>query len=226
MLPEKVPWSLKEVFSVHILRILAGLFLVRAVYPLFFDVSSFWLEITDRLVAIGLVWLFIRRRKRSFSQLGLSLKQLAKNIAWGVSGGILLFFISTWSERMYVSFLLLEPLQHPLIRAAQEAAGWRQLLQPWFLAGVAAPVAEEILYRMFTFLPLRDRYGVFGGALVSAGIFALFHFNPYWLPELLLVGMGLALLYALTGSLVSSIVAHSLVNSTKIIMTYIGLTVI
>lgn len=226
MLPAKVPWNLKDVLSIHILRLIVGLLLVRIIYPLLFDVSSFWIEVTDRLVMVTLVWAAVRKHKSGFTQLGLSSRRLAVNVFWGLAAGGGLLSVSIYSERLYTSVLMLSPTQHPLIGAVQSASNWRELAVPLFLAGFAAPVAEEILYRLFTFLPLKDRYGLMGGALVSAGVFALFHFNPYWLPEMIIVGVGLALLYYRTGSLVSSIVAHSFINSSKIVMMFMGLPVL
>jgi membrane protease YdiL (CAAX protease family) len=79
---------------------------------------------------------------------------------------------------------------------------------------------------MFTFLPLKDKWGLWGGALVSAAIFALFHFNAYWLVEMIIVGIGFALLYAWTGSLLTSITAHSFINTSKILMMYLGLPIV
>jgi membrane protease YdiL (CAAX protease family) len=223
MLPVKVAWNLKEVLSIHILRLVVGLILVRLIYPLLFDASSFWIEVTDRLVVILLVWAAVRKHNSGFGELGLSFRRLAVNFSWGIVAGAVLLTVSMFSERLYVSMLLLTPSQHPLIAAVESAVNWRDLAVPLFLAGIAAPVAEEILYRLFTFLPLKDRYGLAGGALVSAGIFALFHFNPYWLPEMLVVGVGLAILYYRTGSLVSSIVAHSFINTSKIVMLFLGI---
>ncbi|MCX7780675.1 MAG: CPBP family intramembrane metalloprotease [Negativicutes bacterium] len=223
MLPAKVPWTLRDVLSIHVLRLVVGLLLVRVIYPLLFDASAYLIEVTDRLVVIGLVWAAVRKHRSGFAELGLSARRLLKNISWGLAGGIVLLTVSMYSERLYTSMLLLTPSQHPLIAAVGKAASWRDLAVPLFLAGLAAPVAEEVLYRMFTFLPLKDRYGIIGGALISAGVFALFHFNPYWLPEMLVVGIGLAVLYYKTGSLVSSIVAHSFINTSKIIMLFIGL---
>lgn len=191
-----------------------------------FEASSFWVEVTDRLVIVTLVWVAVRKHKSGFAQLRLSSRHLAVNVFWGLAAGMGLLSISTYSERLYTSVRMLSPSQHPLVSAVQTASNWQEIRLPLFLAGFAAPVAEEILYRLFTFLPLKDRYGLMGGALVSAGIFALFHFNPYWLPEMLIVGVGLALLYYRTGSLVSSIVAHSFINSSKIVMLFMGLPIL
>lgn len=226
MLPVKAGWSLKTVIVVHVLRLLAGIVLVRFLYPLVFVVTPNFVEITDRLVVIALVLIAVRKYQPNLKQLGLSFEHAARNIAAGIGAGVILLFVSIYSERLYTTVLFLAPSRHPLVAQVENAASWQQLLMPVFLAGLAAPVAEEALYRLLTFLPLKERWGLWGGALGSAAIFALMHFNAYWLAEMIVVGMGLALLYYWTGSLISSIVAHSFINTAKIVMLFLGVTII
>jgi len=227
MLPKKVPWNLKDVVLVYILRIVAGLLLVRAVYPLIFaESSSFVVEMTDRLIVIGLVWFAVRNKHGNLQELGLSTHKLGRNVMAGLLAGILLLGVSMYSERLYATTLFATPVQHPLVAQVQQALNWQQLMVPLFLAGLAAPVTEELLYRMFTFLPLKDRFGLWGGAVLSAAIFALLHFNAYWLAEIIVVGVGLALLYYWTGSLLSAMIAHSFINSTKVILLFLGIPLV
>ena len=227
MLPKKVPWNMKDVFLVYVLRIVAGLLLVRAIFPIFFGQSSpFMIEIADRIVMIALVWFVVRRHGGNLSRLGVSVDKLARNIGAGLVAGCILLAISIYSERLYATTLFDTPVQHPLIAQVEQALSWQQLLIPLFLAGLAAPVAEEFLYRLFTFLPLRERFGLWGGAIGSAIIFAVLHFNAYWLAETIVVGIGLALLYYWTGSLISSIVAHSFINTTKVIILFLGVPLV
>jgi membrane protease YdiL (CAAX protease family) len=137
---------------------------------------------------------------------------------------VVLLLASLYTERLYATVFLLSPTQHPLVAMVGQAFTWRDLLLPFFLAGLAAPIAEEVLYRLFTFTALRDHLGLLAGTVLSAAIFALFHFNPFWLAEMLVVGMGLALLYHATGSLLASIAAHSFINTTKIVMLFLNVT--
>lgn len=222
----KATWDLRAVLSVHILRLAVGILIVRLIYPLFFDASSFVIEMTDRLLVVALVVWKVRDSKGDLSVLGLSLNNWGKNVMKGLAGGVALLFVSLYSERLYTTVLLVEPAQHPIVAQVQAALSWQQLIIPLFLASVAAPVTEEILYRMFTFLPFKDKWGLWGGALASAAIFALFHFNAYWLAEMIIVGIGLALLYFWTGSLITSITAHSFINTSKIVMMYLGVPLI
>ncbi|MCE5285388.1 MAG: CPBP family intramembrane metalloprotease [Pelosinus sp.] len=222
MLQPKVTWNLGTVLSIHILRLVVGLLLVQFVMPKLFPGSSFAIEVMDRLVVIALVWLAISKHQGNFRNLGLSREKLGLRLLQGLVGGIGLLFFSLYSERLYSTVLFLTPTQHPLVAMAKSAATWQALLAPLFLAGIAAPVAEEILYRLFTFLPFKERWGLWGGAIISAALFALMHFNAYWLGEMMVVGIGLALLYYFTGSLISAITAHAFINTTKIIMLFIG----
>lgn len=226
MLSAKIPWSLKAVLSVHVLRLAVGLLLVRVFYPVLFNVTPFVVEITDRAVVVALVWLAIRKYQIAFSRLGLSFHHAFRSVVQGLAAGLALLGVSIYSERLYTTVLFLTPDQHPLVAQVQQAVSWPDLLAPLFLAGLAAPVAEEALYRLFTFLPLKERWGLWGGAVGSAAIFALMHFNAYWLAEMMVVGIGLACLYYWTGSLISAIVAHSFINTSKILMIFLGIPLV
>jgi membrane protease YdiL (CAAX protease family) len=216
----KAPWNIKDVALVHFMRLAVGFVVVRFVYPLFFAAPPPAVEVTDRLVVVALVWFAVRRHGGTLAAWGLAFARPARNIAAGLGAGAILLAVSIFTERLYATVLLLSPTQHPLVAMVEQSYSWRELLLPLFLAGLAAPLAEELLYRLFTFTALRDRFGLWGGALLSAAIFALFHFNPYWLAEMVVVGLGLALLYHATGSLLASIVAHSFINTTKILMLF------
>lgn len=226
MLQPKVTWNLKNVLSVHILRLVLGLFLVQFVMPFIFPGSAFAIDVMDRLLVIGLVWLAVRKHHGDFRNLGLSLDRVGLRFMQGLIAGIGLLFVSLYSERLYSTVLFLTPTQHPLVAAVKNAASWQALLIPLFLAGIAAPVAEEILYRLFTFLPFKERLGLWGGAIISAALFALMHFNAYWLGEMMVVGIGLAFLYYFTGSLISAMTAHAFINISKIVMLFIGAPII
>jgi membrane protease YdiL (CAAX protease family) len=222
MLSSKVPWSLGEVLVVHLLRLLLGLLLVSYIFPALFAASQTVIELTDRITVLVLVWLIVRKHGGSLAAWGLSTSRLARNAMIGIVAGFILLGVSIFSERIYTAMFLLTPTQHPLIVQVENATSLNQLAVPLFLASIAAPVAEELLYRLFTFTALKERFGLWIGAVLSAAIFALFHFNLYWLAELVVVGLGLALVYYWTGSLISAIVAHSFVNTSKILLLFLN----
>lgn len=220
MLRVRARWNLKAVLLVHVLRLILGLIIVRLLYSVLGQPSTFIIELVDRLLVIGLVFFTIINVQETLTGLGLSMDPGGRQFFFGIGAGIALLAVSVASERVYATTLLLTPTPHPLVAQVAAASTLRDLLGPLFLAGLAAPIAEEVLYRLFTFLPLMQRYGLWGGALASAAIFALMHFNAYWLGEMIVVGMGLAATYYYSGSLVSAMVAHAVINCTKIAMIY------
>jgi len=224
MLAGKVTWNLKAVLSIHVLRLVVGLLLVRVLYPLLFTATPFIVEVTDRVIVLGLVWITVRQCGSDFSKLGLSLDHLGANIVKGMAVGFILLAVSIFSEKIYTTMLFITPTDHPLIVQVENATTWQQLMVPLFLAGILAPLTEEIFYRLFTFLPMKERWGFWGGAIASSMVFAFMHFSAYWFGEMIVVGVGLAFVYYWTGSLISAMIAHSIINTSKILMLFFGIS--
>jgi membrane protease YdiL (CAAX protease family) len=90
---------------------------------------------------------------------------------------------------------------------------------PWGLvlaltsACLAAPAAEEILYRGVLFRSLANGLRVPAATLISAAVFAVVHFyNAYGLSSVGLLGVACALCFAASGRLVTAIFLHALYN--------------
>lgn len=81
-------------------------------------------------------------------------------------------------------------------------------------ACIAAPVAEEILYRGVLFRSLANRLRVPAATLISAAVFAIVHFyGAYGLVSVGIFGAACALCYSATGRLTTAILLHALYNS-------------
>jgi hypothetical protein len=81
---------------------------------------------------------------------------------------------------------------------------------------VVAPICEEFLFRGYIFTALRNWHGTLPAALITGVIFGGVHAGSapaLDLVPLAALGFGLCLLYRYTGSLYTSIAAHSLNNS-------------
>ena len=81
-----------------------------------------------------------------------------------------------------------------------------------FVIGIAPPV-EEFFFRGFLYQALRNRTGVWGGALLSGLIFGAIHFKPEFLVPLAILGVILALLFEKTDSLWPCIAVHAFNNA-------------
>lgn len=82
-----------------------------------------------------------------------------------------------------------------------------------FAVGVAAPIAEETLFRGFILGGLRRRLGTIGALIVSAAIFTLPHLPVTIYPAIFALGLLLGLLFVQTRSLWPGIFLHAIFNT-------------
>lgn len=83
---------------------------------------------------------------------------------------------------------------------------------------LVAPICEEVVFRASIFRYLFHRIPVYAALGVSAVLFALMHINLFSFMPLVVVGIGLALAYRESGSILSSMVFHSAFNSIQLIL--------
>ena len=95
-----------------------------------------------------------------------------------------------------------------------------------FTAVIAAPVAEEVIFRGYIY-PLVKRYseGWFA-AIFSASLFAAVHMNLLGFPLFFIIGLAMVLLYEKTGSIWPCIICHMAFNGLNIgriiLMRFLG----
>ncbi|WP_052573515.1 type II CAAX endopeptidase family protein [Haloferula sp. BvORR071] len=113
-----------------------------------------------------------------------------------------------------LKYLLANKIQlDPTGGLSGEEAGWWGLGLALISACLAAPVAEEILYRGVLFRSLANKLRVPAATLFSALVFALVHFyDEYGLLSVGFVGIACALCFAATGNLATAIMLHVLYN--------------
>lgn len=81
-----------------------------------------------------------------------------------------------------------------------------------FTLVVVAPVTEELLFRGLILRGLLGRYNSWVALLISAGLFAAMHMNPWQLIPTFALGVLFGWFYLRTGSLVPCIAGHALNN--------------
>jgi uncharacterized protein len=151
------------------------------------------------------------RRVRSW-QFGLR----RPGVGWVSAGGLIVLLLvvfivlsAIWSEAV-------NPSREKLLEQLGANEGTTLLVLSAALTCVVAPICEEFLFRGYIFTALRNWHGTLPAALITGVIFGGVHAGSA--PALDLVplaglGFGLCLLYRYTGSLYTSIAAHSLNNS-------------
>lgn len=120
-----------------------------------------------------------------------------------------LFWLDFGLYHLMEPFITMDPTSH--LNGME--AGTRGLFYGLLSACIAAPIAEELFYRGLLLRGLEKRYGLWVAALVSTAAFALVHFyDAYGLVSVAIFGFSALVVYRATGSLMTSIVLHSLYN--------------
>ena len=93
-----------------------------------------------------------------------------------------------------------------------------QQLTLGFLALVAAPLAEETLFRGIALPVLARKIGAGGGVIVTSLVFAAMHGNLHSLLPLFLIASAFSLAYIWTESLWVPVVMHSVFNGVNVLL--------
>lgn len=90
---------------------------------------------------------------------------------------------------------------------------------------LVAPPVEEAFFRGFVFRAYLDHKGPLTAYLVSSALFALLHLNLQAFAPIFVLGIMLAGLCHLSGSIIPGAVVHALNNGTALLVLYFGPTI-
>ena len=174
------------------------------------------------LLILVIIWhLGLRPPDASLSLLGLKPPRIPAGWAtlWTVVA-LVLSFASTFLYSIIMGWLGFEELLPPESYTEIVFAGPAVVLTFMALA-LWTPFTEEIFFRGFVFTGLIHRRGAAGAIVSSAVIFSAFHLTagPGVLIPIFITGLLLAWLYHHTGSLWTSIAAHSGQNGAALLAT-------
>lgn len=169
-------------------------------------VPRLWLLAAVRSMEILALVLLAANKRGGLTGLGLNRKTLlpglGKGLAWSAvfAGIAALLFAIVYLAGQHPLALVRSPLPpHPAQRVLY-----------FFVGGILAPVAEELVFRGLIFGYLR-RWGLPAAVLISTALFAAFHLPTIPVTQII-GGIVFALAYASTGSLMTPIVIHMLGN--------------
>ncbi|PEU77992.1 CPBP family intramembrane metalloprotease [Bacillus cereus] len=167
------------------------------------------------------VYLFcIKRYKLSWKDIGIR-KLSWRDFLWTVVALIFLIIVSIAvlmiMEKMGISF------ENSKTETVQNDKSIYAFCIAVIGAAVISPIYEEVLYRGVFYKFFRDRYGIWGGVLISSIIFTVVHIPTYnTLPVNFLSGVVFAWLYEKTNSILSAMIAHALFNFIAVLLTFVS----
>lgn len=186
---------------------------------------EFGLSAFSGLIGLVVVYSIVRRAGGSLSSVGLTLRELPRNILWGIAGFCTLLpllgaavLISNLISRLF--FRGVETPAHPIFPML--LAGDPTIFLLLFLIGtVLAPFFEEIFFRGLLYGGLRARLSVTWAVIISAAAFSIIHPQlPAGFIPIFAIGAVFAILVEIRRSLVPAMIAHALNNGVIFLMMY------
>jgi hypothetical protein len=98
--------------------------------------------------------------------------------------------------------------RQPIIELIERVQRPEQLGLLIFMVVVFAPLAEELLFRVFLYGALRKQYGPRPAMMASALIFSVVHFNRFALLPIFVLGLILAYIYEKRQSILAPVAMH------------------
>ena len=120
-----------------------------------------------------------------------------------------------------VSISIFGPNPQPLVVSFSAHRGVEAIVLDLLTGAAVAPLSEETLYRGVVFAGLAQRMPFLPAAVISGLLFAVPHGIGVLAP-ILVLGTGLAWIYARTGTLWAPILAHSLVNAISLAILFVA----
>lgn len=161
--------------------------------------------------------LFLLLKKKSFRTCVPFQKVTPQTIAASVFTGILLVFISAFLNFVSMLFVKNHAAASPLL--SSNHSFWIDLLA----IAVIPAISEEMMLRGIFYQSYKDDTGsVIPGIIGSSLVFGMLHGNFAQFFYTAVSGLILCLLVEITGSIVSSMLAHFTVNSWTVVLLHFG----
>jgi membrane protease YdiL (CAAX protease family) len=184
--------------------------------------NSPWVQLALTGIAsstlLAVLWLFLKRRKSSFKDLGFRAFK-ASDISWVILGAVIYY----GALIMALSLANLIPgfdLGETQTIGYLSANGWQKILA--FIGLVAIPpLAEEMLFRGFLYRGLARRWPKYIAAIISSLLFAVVHFQWNVGVDVFVLSMVMILLYEKTKNLWVCVALHGLKNLVAYLMLFV-----
>jgi membrane protease YdiL (CAAX protease family) len=166
-------------------------------------------------IVIGYFFLMHQAGRSISNVLGLRRFSFSKIACAALGLGAILFapvYLISAVNAALCSLLKMEVSAQPLVDEFLRMTDQKSVLSFIAVAVIVAPVTEEILFRGLLYPVLRDQFGIKIAVLISAALFGAAHLHfPTFLP-LTFLGIVFAFAYEYSGSLLLTMMMHSLFN--------------
>lgn len=213
-------WPVRDVFSVLLAYPVAMVLLAYVENEILgFKIGSnaspgiYWLNHSIYAAIFSLLPIMVISRyyNASPADIGLTLKSFKKNVVIGLVGGLSILVIVSLAHHG-ITYLLGESHDDAHVRMLKMSKDSIRFFVGSFSTVLLAPLSEEIFCRGFAYTIFKKNYGKIAGVILSSLLFAGLHLDIWNAPYFFILGIGFALLFERTNSLVPGITAHTVIN--------------
>lgn len=196
---------------------LVGFLLVTA-FAQYYDILLFPANVIiytlQLLMVVPAWWCGPTKYGGDWRRLGLLGCDLWRGVLLAVAGGALAWGVNDLTARLVPTVSRVGHIHGPLLSRSTEGMFWSVLV-----CVILAPIAEEVFFRGFLYAGLRNRLGLGWAIVVSAAFFALAYLPAAFVPTVL-IGVILAVMYEMSGSLWPGIAARAALGFIAIAVAY------
>jgi hypothetical protein len=205
-----VPWTPRDIwygsgaFALWLLAAMGFVFLANN-YSWEINIGVF-ITLWELILLLPAWWFTVRKYDTGWNALGLRGFRVS-TVAIGC-GFMLLSFGFNFAYNFVLSLFNLQAQPDVVALFDQASSPW-----PLLVGGVVvAPVVEELFFRGFVFTGLREKHGWKLAGVISAGLFAVLHLQPWAVPPIFLLGLIFAYLYHRSESIWPAVIMHVITN--------------
>jgi hypothetical protein len=159
------------------------------------------------LYAVAVQWRGVTWAELGFVEI--SRRWVWRSVAIALAAFPLVSFVS-WVQMQLMGRPIENPQMDLLVPSSFQ---WPSYLGMLLVAGVLAPIVEELAFRGLLYRWLRERLGIWIAAVGSAVAFSVMHGIPGLIPAIAVLGLILAWIYEITGTIWAPIVVHGAYNA-------------
>ena len=221
-----VPWGVLDVLVVTLLCLLVQVILTPIGYVGYARLASptpdpaalrfFLSAITSYSLTLAIVWLLgVRRHRSSLAELGFRPLDLR-----GLVGFLAALAVTVVGANVVLGLVAHVPRSQSLLDIG---SGTIDIVLIGALVVIAAPLAEETLFRGYLLQGLAHRMPFWPAAVITSAVFALAHVWWQLYVPIFVLGLAFAWLFWRTGSLWAPIAAHATINATSLAVALLAL---
>lgn len=167
-------------------------------------------------------WRLVKAKGISLDEaFGITPSFVTRNISQGIMSYIAilpLVGVAAWIARFVMQKYGFDaPIQYPLkLITGDYPLALKTFIM--FAACISAPIIEELLFRGVAMPYIARKTGTAASIIIVSVIFASIHMNTASFLPIFILSAGLSLSYVLSGSLLTSIIMHSLFNTVSLVV--------